>query len=49
MAPMTNRDLKIQIGKDLRRTLDFLATREDIDSDRVAYYGMSWGGTESVR
>jgi len=34
----------IQLVKDFRRTLDYLETREDIDSDRLAYYGMSWGG-----
>jgi len=30
--------------KDLRRSIDYLETREDIDSERLAYYGMSWGG-----
>ena len=44
-GPNDERDLRIQIGRDLRRTIDFLETREDIDSERVAYYGMSWGGT----
>jgi len=34
----------IQAIKDLRRSIDYLETREDIDSDRLAYYGMSWGG-----
>jgi dienelactone hydrolase len=34
----------IQIVKDFRRTIDYLETREDIDSDRLAFYGMSWGG-----
>jgi serine/threonine protein kinase len=42
-GPNDERDLTIQIGKDLRRTIDFLETREDIDSDRLAFYGMSWG------
>ena len=30
--------------KDVRRTIDYLETRDDIDTDRVAYYGVSWGG-----
>jgi dienelactone hydrolase len=34
----------IQIVKDLRRSIDYLETREDIDAGRLAYYGMSWGG-----
>jgi len=31
-------------AKDMRRTIDYLDTRPDIDSARVAYYGVSWGG-----
>ena len=31
-------------AKDMRRTIDYLETRPDIDSSRVAYYGASWGG-----
>jgi len=31
-------------GKDLARTIDYLETRKDIDSSRIAYYGLSWGG-----
>jgi dienelactone hydrolase len=30
--------------KDIGRTIDYLETRNDIASDRVAYYGWSWGG-----
>jgi formylglycine-generating enzyme required for sulfatase activity/dienelactone hydrolase/predicted Ser/Thr protein kinase len=33
----------IQVVKDLRRSIDYLETRPDIDSERLAYYGMSWG------
>jgi dienelactone hydrolase len=29
--------------KDVRRTIDYLATRPDIDSSRLAYFGYSWG------
>jgi dipeptidyl aminopeptidase/acylaminoacyl peptidase len=42
-GPNDERDAMIQIGKDLRRTIEFLETREDIDSDRLAFYGVSWG------
>ncbi|MBA3338421.1 MAG: hypothetical protein H0T54_01490 [Geodermatophilaceae bacterium] len=31
-------------AKDYRRTLDYLSTRADIDSNRFAYFGESWGG-----
>ena len=30
--------------KDVMRTIDYLETRDDIDMDRLAYYGFSWGG-----
>jgi dienelactone hydrolase len=33
----------VQMVKDLRRSLDYLETRPDIDSGKLAYYGMSWG------
>jgi eukaryotic-like serine/threonine-protein kinase len=36
-------DLFVQDVKDFRRCVDFLETRPDIDSQKIAYYGMSWG------
>jgi dienelactone hydrolase len=39
------RDETIQQAKDLRRSVDYLATRPDIDSARLAYYAISWGAT----
>ena len=30
--------------KDFKRTIDYLETRDDIDVDRLAYLGTSWGG-----
>ena len=33
----------IQVVKDFRRSVDYLETRPDIDKDRIAFYGMSWG------
>jgi hypothetical protein len=38
------RDHVLMWGKDLRRAVDYLATRPDIDSTRLAYDGTSWGG-----
>ena len=37
------RDHVIMWAQDLSRSIDYLATRPDIDSDRIAYYGVSWG------
>jgi len=34
-----------QVVKDFRRSIDYLGTRPDIDGTKLAYYGMSWGGT----
>lgn len=41
---IAGRDLVIQQVKDMRRTIDYLETRADIDSDSLAFYGLSWGG-----
>ncbi len=41
---VSGRDLTIQQIKDLRRTIDYLESREDIDNDGLAFYGQSWGG-----
>ncbi|MFQ5823731.1 MAG: SUMF1/EgtB/PvdO family nonheme iron enzyme [bacterium] len=38
-------DYLIQLVKDFKRCLDYLETRQDIDSQKFAFYGMSWGGT----
>jgi serine/threonine protein kinase/dienelactone hydrolase len=37
-------ELTIQEIKDLRRSVDYLQTRPDIDGRKLAYYGLSWGG-----
>jgi len=34
-------------GKDERRSIDYLATRDDIDMQKIAYFGISWGGFAS--
>jgi len=33
-----------QLVKDFKRCIDYLESRPDIDSQKLAYYGMSWGG-----
>jgi dienelactone hydrolase len=38
------RDNAIETVKDLRRTIDYLHTRSDIDRDALAFFGYSWGG-----
>jgi dipeptidyl aminopeptidase/acylaminoacyl peptidase len=37
-------ELYIEIFKDFKRSIDYLETRPDIDSKRLAYIGASWGG-----
>lgn len=37
-------ELLIQEVKDFKRSIDYLETRPDIDAEKIAYYGMSWGG-----
>ena len=37
------RDLEIQQAQDVWRSVDYLETRSDIDKDKLAYYGFSWG------
>jgi len=38
------RDHVINWAQDLSRTIDYIETRDDIDTDKLAYYGLSWGG-----
>ncbi|HSE39312.1 MAG TPA: prolyl oligopeptidase family serine peptidase, partial [Acidobacteriota bacterium] len=37
------REWRIQCVKDVSRTLDYLEERNEIDKNRIAYYGYSWG------
>ncbi len=39
------RDHVVAWARDLGRTIDYLETRHDIDTARLAYYGFSWGAT----
>ena len=38
------RDNAIETMKDLRRTVDYLQTRSEINRDALAFFGYSWGG-----
>ncbi|MDP9177093.1 MAG: dienelactone hydrolase family protein, partial [Gemmatimonadota bacterium] len=44
LGPITYRDHVIMDVKDLRRSVDYLATRPDVDTAKFAYIGFSWGG-----
>jgi len=41
---IAERDLVIQQMKDMRRSIDYLVSRSDIDSEALAFYGWSLGG-----
>ena len=43
------RDLEIQQVQDVMRSVDYLETRSDIDKDKLAYYGFSWGANMGLR
>lgn len=38
-----SRNLYVQRSQDLRRTVDYLETRAEIDSEKLAFAGLSWG------
>jgi dienelactone hydrolase len=38
------RDLVISWAQDLSRSIDYLETRDDIRTEDLGYYGVSWGG-----
>jgi eukaryotic-like serine/threonine-protein kinase len=38
------REYMIRWIKDMRRTIDYLETRADIDASALGFYGFSWGG-----
>jgi eukaryotic-like serine/threonine-protein kinase len=42
-GPNTLREVSIQRAKDLRRTVDYLQSRSDIDGTKIAGYGSSLG------
>ena len=42
---VAERDEIIHQADDLRRSVDYLETRNDIDKDRLAFFAISWGGS----
>src|SRR6185295_17935846 len=42
--PISRRDITLRWVQDLRRTLDYVETRDDIDSTKIGYFGLSLGG-----
>jgi eukaryotic-like serine/threonine-protein kinase len=44
-SDITYREHVIQWYKDLSSSLDYLKSRHDIDTSRIAYFGFSWGGS----
>jgi dienelactone hydrolase len=42
-GPGVLRDVVVQRGKDLRRAVDYLESRSDIDTSRIGFYGVSLG------
>lgn len=48
MGSVAERDFTIQCYKDLARSIDYLETRDDIDSRSFAYLGFSWGAAYGI-
>lgn len=48
-GPIAARELAIQGIKDAARSVDYLVTRPDIDPERIAFYGLSWGANRGSR
>lgn len=40
---LESRDASLRWSRELRQSIRYLETRSDIDIDRIAYYGSSWG------
>jgi dienelactone hydrolase len=47
-GPAAARDLRIAWSRDLGRSIDYLSTRREIDSTRIAFYGTSLGGDAGI-
>ena len=45
---IADRDQIVEQVKDVRRSIDYLETRPELDTSRLAYYGFSWGASEAV-
>jgi len=44
-APLRRREIIVQQVQDMRRAIDYLQTRSDIASDRLAFFGVSTGAS----
>ncbi len=47
-GPNSRRDTAIARGKDLRRVVDFIESRPDLDRERIGYYGLSLGAFHGI-
>ncbi len=43
IGALAYKDLQIEWVKDLSRTIDYMQTRADLDVEKLAFYGHSWG------
>jgi dienelactone hydrolase len=41
------RDHVVMWAKDIKRTVDYVSSRRDMDSTRIAYFGTSWGANQA--
>jgi eukaryotic-like serine/threonine-protein kinase len=41
------RDHVVMWAKDIKRTVDYVSSRRDMDSSRIAYFGTSWGSNQA--
>jgi dienelactone hydrolase/predicted Ser/Thr protein kinase len=48
LTPNNWRDHAVMWYKDFARSIDYLESRPDVDEDRLAYLGYSWGGHQGV-
>jgi formylglycine-generating enzyme required for sulfatase activity/pimeloyl-ACP methyl ester carboxylesterase len=44
-SAVARRDLFIRQVREMRRTIDYLETRPDLDTGKLSLYGFSWGGS----
>ena len=47
-GPSARRELEVRWTKEIRRSIDYLQSRNDIDPNQIAYYGFSLGAIEGV-
>ena len=49
LPPSQTRDRALKWSMDLGRSIDYLETRPDIDTSKLAFYGVSLGAAEGAR